>query len=198
MIKTFIFGIILGVAGVLAALHFVPVVDQYREASIISVTPNGGNAESFHVKVPTDRIMSGAQGQARALPKDMDWPQDPLFGNVQAEMFKLRNSRDAVVGIAGRVASKDPQFGDMIEWVLHLPARGSLVAKMHVQTADGGLRSGTINSGTREFGSLQGQFSERWISEGADSQSSRTGRIELELNFVGTERYDSESELEVL
>ena len=104
MIKIFIFGIILGLAGVMAGLHYVPAVDQYREASIISVTRNGGNTETFHVKVPVDRIMIGAPGQTKPLPTGMVWPEDPRFGDARVELFKLRNSRDAVIGVASRLA----------------------------------------------------------------------------------------------
>ena len=63
MIKTFLLGAVLGIVGVLVALNYVPVVDQHREASIISVMRNGGNSESFHINVPMDRIMIGAQGR---------------------------------------------------------------------------------------------------------------------------------------
>ena len=190
MIKTFLFGIFLGIAGIFAALQFLPAVDIHREASIISVSPNGGNSEVFHVKVPSDRIMVGAQGQGNPVPRDLEWPQDPRLGDVRAELFKLRNSRDAVVGIAGRIASNDPEIGDMIEWVLHLPARGSVVAKIEPQASDGDVRAGAINAGTREFDSLLGQVSERWVSDGAGATSALTGRIELEMRVIGTEQYD--------
>jgi hypothetical protein len=190
VIKTFLIGFFLGVAGVFAALEFLPAVDLYREASIISVTPNGGNTEVFHVKVPTDRIMIGTQDQGTPIPRDIEWPDDPKFNDVRAELFKLRNSRDAVIGIAGRIASKDTEFGDTVEWVLHLPARGSMVAKIQPSSAAGGVRAGTINSGTREFGALRGQVSERWVSDVANSNDARSGRIELKMDFVGTEQYD--------
>ena len=112
VIKTFVTGVILGIVAVVAAVYLLPAVDQYREASIISVTPNGGNAEVFHVNVPMDRIMLGAQGNANAVPPSLAWPQDPLLEGVQAEVFKLRNSRNAVVGVASRLAASDKQVGD--------------------------------------------------------------------------------------
>ena len=76
MIKTFILGILLGIAGVFAALHFVSAVDQEREASIISVTRNGGNTEVFHVKLPMDR----GEGQ--------HWNRAP--GNLYSTPRKIR------------------------------------------------------------------------------------------------------------
>jgi len=189
VIKTFILGILLGIAGVFMALHFVFAVDQQRESSIISVTRNGGNTEVFHVKLPMDRIMIGAQGQKNALPPGMQWPDDPLFSDVRAELFKLRNSRDAIVGVASRFALSDPEFGDVIEWVLHLPARGSVFARISPESVDGARRVGELSAGTREFSSLLGRVSERWIEDTSGSDGALSGRIELLMNFVSDEQY---------
>lgn len=187
MIKTFIFGIVLGVAMVFAAAHLLPAVDQYREASIISVAPNGGNAEAFHVNVPHDRIMIGAQGQNNAVPASMEWPQDALFEGARTELFKLRNSRDAVVGVASRLAANNDKVGDIIEWVLHLPARGSFYVPMQTETVEGSYRTGELRAGTREFDKLHGQLSERWVADAGDAEDGLAGRIELMTIFVSTE-----------
>jgi len=188
VIKTFILGIILGLAGVFTALHFVSAVDQHRESSIIAVTRNGGNTEVFHVKLPIDRIMIGAQGQANPLPPGMEWPNDSMFSNVRAELFKLRNARDAIVGVASRFALSDPEFGDKIEWVLHLPARGSVFVRMSPQSIDRN-RVGDLSAGTREFGSISGQLSERWIADTSGSSGDLTGRIELSISSVSKEQH---------
>ena len=50
MLKTLIFGFLLGIVGTVAAAYYVPVVDQYRESSVISVSPNGGTFW-FHASV---------------------------------------------------------------------------------------------------------------------------------------------------
>ena len=63
MIKTFITGIVLGIAGVIAALYVVPVVDQHREQSIISMSTNGGNSEAFHVNIPIYATGHGMAGR---------------------------------------------------------------------------------------------------------------------------------------
>jgi len=188
VIKTFILGIILGLVGVFTALHFVSAVDQHRESSIIAVTLNGGNTEVFHVKLPIDRIMIGAQGQANPLPPGMEWPNDPMFSNVRAELFKLRDARDAIVGVASRFALSDPVFGDKIEWVLHLPARGSVFVRMSPQSIDR-KRVGELSAGTREFGSMFGQLSERWIADTSGSSGELTGRIELSMSVVSKEQF---------
>ncbi len=195
MIKTFIFGILLGIVAVFTALHFVSAVDQHREASIISVTRNGGNTEVFHVKLPMDRIMIGAQGQTNSLPPGMQWPDDPLFGDVRAELFKLRNSRDAIVGVASRFAISDPEFGDVTEWVMHLPARGSVFVRMPSQSTDSARRIGELNAGTREFSSLLGRVSERWVADTSGSDGVLSGRIELSMNFISDKQYAPDEEM---
>jgi hypothetical protein len=174
------------VAIVLAGLHYIPAVDQYREASIISMKPNGGNSEEFHVKVPVDRIMIGAPGQTNPLPTGMVWPDDPRISDARVELFKLRNSRDAVVGVAMRLATEDPDIGTLIEWALHLPARGTVLAKISPQAVGDGRRVGELSSGTREFGRLVGNMSERWVAETANSDDSSAGRIELHISVTGT------------
>ena len=189
MFKTFIAGILLGIMAAAAGLYYVPVVDQHREQSLIVVHPNKGNTESFHTNVPTDRIMVGAQGQTNSLPPGMQWPDDPLFSDVRAELFKLRNSRDAIVGVASRFAMSDPEFGSVIEWVLHLPARGSVFVRMQPQSADDARRIGALSAGTREFSSLFGRVSERWIEDVSGSDGALSGRIELSTDFVSDEQY---------
>jgi hypothetical protein len=187
MFKTFIAGILLGIAAAAAALYFVPVVDQFREHSFIVVHANQGNTESFHVNVPMDRIMVGAPAQNNPIPAGLDWPDDEQFADTRAELFKLRNGKDAVVGIASRISASDDDSGDIIEWVLHLPARGSAYIGMRPEAAQGGHRMGELKSGTREFAALRGQVSERWVADQSGSDSAAAGRIEILTAFVGTE-----------
>ena len=96
MFKTLIAGFILGAAAAGAALYFLPVVNQAREFSLISVMPNGGNSEIFYANIPTDRIMIGAPNQATPLPAGLEWPADKLFANARVELFKIRSSNDVV------------------------------------------------------------------------------------------------------
>lgn len=186
VIRTFIFGIPLGIAAVIATLHYVPIVDQAREVSIISVLPNGGNTETFHVKIPMDRIMNGAPGQSNPLPPGLVWPDYPEFGDVRAELFKVRNSRDAVIGVASRLATTDPQLGSIIEWALHFPARGSMLISMRPQPENAG-RVGDLTAGTREFSKLRGRLSERWVAAPGGADGAPSGHIELMLRFVSSE-----------
>ena len=187
MFKTFIVGILLGAGAVAAALHYLPVVNQFREQSLVVVHPNHGNTESFHVNVPMDRIMIGARAQATPLPPGLDWPDEPKFSDVRAELFKIRNSKDAVVGVASRIAASDELSGDLIEWVLHLPARGSVYVSMEPEPSAGGFRVGVLQAGTREFETLRGRITEQWVADTSGYEDAPAGRIELITAFVGRE-----------
>ena len=182
MLKTFIVGVILGIAAAATALYAYPAVDQHREASIVSVAPNGGNIEAFHVNVPMDRIMMGAQGRANPLPVGMQWPDDEKLADVRVELFKIRNAKDVVIGVASRTAAASSGT-DIIDWVLHFPARGSLYVSMPAVAVEGGYRQGAIEAGSREFAPLSGFMTERWI---ADEMSEKGhGRLELLARYVG-------------
>lgn len=185
MFKTFIVGIFLGVVGGGAGLYFLSPVDQVREHSIISVMPNGGNSEMFHANVPTDRIVIGAPAQQTPLPAGLNWPSDELLANSRTELFKIRNSRDAVVGVASRIAASG-ENGDVIEWVLHLPARGSAYVLMQPEQTERGDRVGELRTGTREFADLIGHMNEKWIADTTGVEDAPAGRIELRSSFVST------------
>jgi hypothetical protein len=75
--------------------------------------------------------------------------------------------------------------------VLHFPARGTFYAAMPARSADGERRIGMLRAGTREFGPLQGEISERWVpNTGDDDADAPDGRIELVTSFVGDFRDD--------
>jgi hypothetical protein len=196
LLKTYLVGILLGAAAVAGALYSIPVVDQYREVSIISVAPNGGNTESFHINMPMDRIMTGAPGGSAGLPAGMKWPDDPVLANVSSEVFKIRNARDAVIGVAVRTVAREEAV-DVIDWVIHLPARGSLFINMDPQPQDDGKRTGRVLSGAREFEPLTGHVEERWVSDTSGEQDAPAGRIVLEARLVGTLLPESERTEEV-
>ncbi len=187
MLKTLIFGFLLGIVGTVAAAYYAPVVDQYRESSFIAVSPNGGNTESFRINIPTDRIMTGAPRQAEPLPPGLRWPADEWFEGVRVELFKLRNTQDTVIGVASRMVADSDQIEDSVEWVLHIPARGTVYVAMPAQAVDGGRRIGELRAGTREFRPMHGEVSERWVPNMNDEDvDAPDGHIELVTAFVGT------------
>lgn len=184
MLKTFFLGILLGLLAAAGALYAIPAVDQHREASIVAVAANGGNIETFHVNVPMDRILVGAPGQAKQLPPGLEWPRDELLSGIRVELFKIRNDNDTVVGVASRTAAERIDE-DVIEWVLHLPARGSFFVSMESAPREGGFRVGEIRRGSREFEPLSGFVTEQWIANNSAEDDAPAGRIELMATYIG-------------
>jgi hypothetical protein len=184
VIKTFFIGIVLGAIAAAGVLYAFPAVDQAREPSLVSVAPNGRNIESFHVNVPMDRILVGAPGLAEAVPDDLEWPDDAALDGVRTEMFKIRNAHDSVVGIAARTQAT---HGDeeIIDWILHLPARGSVFVNMQANPREGGYRDGVIRAGSREFAGLSGSLTEYWVADTSGDEDAPQGRIDLQATYVG-------------
>ncbi len=178
-------------------LYAVPVVDQYREVSIVSVAPNGGNRESFHINIPVDRVMVGQAGESSDLPPGLKWPKDDILANVSTEIFKLRNSKNAVIGVAARTVSKEDD-ADLIDWIIHLPARGSLFVNMETQPREGGQRIGQLRAGSQEFDDLTGFVAESWVSDTSGEEDAPIGRIELLASYVGISDPRDEDEPEPL
>lgn len=179
-------GIIIGIAAAAGALYAKPVVDQVREVSYVSVAPNGGNRESFHINIPVDRVMSSAADRSNSIPAGLVWPNDEILATVSTEMFKLRNERDVIVGVAARtVAVEGDEASSAIDWVLHIPARGTLFINMDPTSAEDGRRLGELNTGTQEFEAMTGVVTERWVAEVSEEEDAPDGRIELLATYVG-------------
>ena len=109
-----------------------------------------------------------------------------MLANGRTELFKIRNSRETVVVVAGRNAAKADTV-DLIDWVLHLPARGSVFVNMSPDAMEGGYRIGKFRAGTREFATLTGTMTESWIVDTSGEEDAPDGRIELFLHFVSVE-----------
>ena len=192
MFKTFIAGILLGIIGAGAYMYYVPSVNQVREQSLIVVHPNHGNTETFHVNIPMDRILEGVPGQVEPVPVGLRWPDTVQFANTRVELFKIRNGKDAVVGVASRIAASDDVAGEVVEWVLHLPARGSAYVTMEAEPREGCSRLGDLATGTRAFGPLVGRVTERWIEDTSGLEEAPAGKIELITAFVARELEEEE------
>ncbi|GMR17532.1 MAG: hypothetical protein BMS9Abin32_655 [Gammaproteobacteria bacterium] len=190
MIKTFIFGILLGLGGTAALLHFAPVVDQKREASLSIYKVNVGSSESFYINLPYDRILAGIPGQEASVPAGLQWPQDAMFAGSQAELFKLRDRNDYVIGLASRIAYGTRSDGGFIQWMLHFPARGTMFVPLGLEPAADGNRHGRLRSGTREFAALSGTVTERFIAQVTEAGTDTNARIELVAELVGPQVVD--------
>ena len=184
LFRTFVIGIFLGLLGAGALIYFAPAVDLHRETSLISVQPNGGNSETFRINLPRDRILVGLPGADNTIPAGMSWPNEEEFGNFQAEMFKIRDRNDVVIGVASRLASAAEGQKSFIEWTLHLPARGTMYVQMDLDPSVDGYRDGVLLTGTRDFESLSGSVREQFVAEVEDDDYETQGRIELMTALV--------------
>ena len=151
----------------------------------MSVQANGGNSETFRINLPRDRVLVGLAGAEISIPAGLNWPADDVLGNFQAEIFKVRDRNDVVVGVASRLASSTETAGSFIEWSLHLPARGTIYAQMEMSPSEDGFRVGTMRAGTREFEVLSGTVRERFIAKVDDGDHDVESRIELVTALVG-------------
>lgn len=195
MVRLFVIGIILGVAGSGALVYFFPAVDLHRERSLVSVQANGGNRETFHINLPGDRVLVGLAGAEIGVPADLKWPSDESLGNFQAEIFKVRDKNDVVVGVGTRMASSTDPSGSFIEWSVHLPARGTIYAQMDMEPAADGYRNGVMRSGTRDFELLSGSVQEQFVAEVEENQYDVESRIVLVTSLIGTLQADDDDEL---
>ncbi|MEO0575885.1 MAG: hypothetical protein AAF004_10510 [Pseudomonadota bacterium] len=159
MRSTFFLGIIAGVVATLALAWFAPFLNQERVRSITDVQNNGGRVERFEIRLPDD-LLSSVPGIDRpdgvVVPASAEWYPELAPFYVHADVYRLRNEQGVVVGIASRV--RGVQTRDDVEWVLDLPARGTLA--MNGLSADI-AEVGTIVSGTREFTELGGSWEAR-------------------------------------
>jgi hypothetical protein len=165
--------------------------------SIVSVAPNGGNRESFHINIPVDRVMVGAAGEGSGLPLGLKWPEDEILANVSTEVFKVRNAKNAVIGVAARTVAKEDET-DIIDWIIHLPARGSLFVNMEAQPRESGQRVGQLRAGSQEFDDLTGFVAERWVPDTSGDEDAPIGRIELLATYVGISDPRDQGETEPL
>ena len=156
----------------------------------MSVQANGGNSETFRINLPRDRVLVGLAGAEISIPAGLNWPADDVLGNFQAEIFKVRDRNDVVVGVASRLASSTETAGSFIEWSLHLPARGTIYAQMEMSPSEDGFRVGTMRAGTREFEALSGSVRERFIAEVDSGEQDVESRIELVTALVGLPEED--------
>lgn len=186
MIKTFVAGLVLGLVAAAALLVFAQPVNLEREASLITVEPNGGNREVFHVNLPADRIVAGRQTAAgdATFPAGLAWPDDAALRDAETEIFKLRNREDLVVGIAARVSNAKDPSGPFVQWMLHLPARGSMFVNLENRVSGAGYRNGLLVGGTREFAELTGGVRESYDSDVDSDEPGVSARLELQAALV--------------
>lgn len=190
MFKTFILGLILGLAATGGIVYVFPAVNLERERTINTVNPNGGTVEHFHANLPGDRIMASANGGDQVWPERLFWPEYVDIGDAQVELFKLRNENDTVVAVASRMQVSSPEAE--VEWTVHMPARGTLYALVSGRPDESGARVGRLRAGSLEFETRSGRVFERYDSS-PGSHGGDDGRLILTTILVN-DAYDLELE----
>lgn len=189
MFRTFVFGLVVGIAATVGLVYSKPIIDLHRESSLIEVRPNGGDTETFYISLPGDRILSGAHkgGQTVAFPKSLQWPDESDLKGLETEVFILRNSEGIVVGIAARISNALETSGPFIQWMIDLPARGTMFVRMDATLGKDGYRNGLLMTGTREFETLNGSVNEFYNATANADEPDTSGRLELVAALVGSE-----------
>jgi hypothetical protein len=120
-----------GLATVILAARFLPLPDHERFRSHIEVLPNGGRTEGFIIRWPQDRI-SLTDDSVATIPTGTVGAV--VFEGAQtmtavAEVFRLRDIEENVIGIAsriaGRVTGQRINSASVSNWMLMIPGRGT-------------------------------------------------------------------------
>lgn len=159
MKASFFFGILAGIAAVVWLGWSAPFVAQQRVSSETRVQNNGGRLERFEIRLRDDQI-SVVPGRDAApsgtTPAQLSWVQSVAPFSQSASVYRLRNESGTVVGMASRV--RGVTTAEQVEWVLHIPQRGSLVLTgLSADIAE----TGEITGGLREFATLDGTWDAR-------------------------------------
>lgn len=205
---TFFFGVLLGLAAVLAAAALYPWVDHTRLPSRTQVLPNGGRAEGFLIRLPVDRVAttgSPSMGErAKPFPNGFGFPEALGGAALLLEHFKVRDIQGNVVGVAARHTAGTSR-GIESAWSIVVPSRGAMMlVGADVGDLDGALaaagrdpgrswsgdlrvkvgseqeESGRIVWGSAEFENLRGSYVESWLITGVDESGGLRGTIELD------------------
>lgn len=202
MKATFLIGLLTGLLGVFAGAYYAPWGQHLRLPSHTSVQANGGRMERFLVRLPADRIAGHGEGLDRL-------PLSAGAGTALAvDHYKLRDVDGSVIGVAARHTTSTDE-GPVAVWSVVIPSRGGFVLTGESQDTavlDGLQRSGyrpgdawtgdlqagadresgRLVSGSEEFETLRGTYTESWHLTGVDEAGVPRGTVELTMvTFLG-------------
>ncbi len=183
-----------------------PLPRHQRFRSLIAVPADGGRQEEFIIHWPEDRIARPGEESA-GLPAEAVVGaavlEDSAGRRVSAELFRLRDSADNVIGVATRVAGTGGAIADpgrsSSNWLLVIPSRGALFLRQ-TDVVDTTVREQSTASGivalapgaTAGFWTDRSPFRVTAYSPGMNG-SATTGRVLRGTNeFAGLEGTFSE------
>lgn len=133
MKRLFFYTFISGLLIVVATTALWPMPKHPRHRSLISVAPDGGRQEDFIIRWPEDRIPRPEElrsGLPPAAAAGATALEDTAGHRASAEMFRVRDSDDNVIGVAGRLAGTGGAIADpgrsASNWLIVIPSRGAL------------------------------------------------------------------------
>ena len=133
MKRLFFVMFIAGLVLVALATTFWPLPGHLRYRSLITVPPDGGRQEAFVIHWPEDRLARPGEERS-ALPVaaavGATVLQDTAGRRASAELFRLRDAEDNIIGVASRLAGTGEAIADpgrsASNWLLVIPSRGAL------------------------------------------------------------------------
>ena len=128
-VGTFVAGLLL--TGLAASFWPLPGHTRYR--SLTTVLPDGGRQEDFIIRWPDDRIRRNGEN-GTGLPADAVTGaavlEDSAGQRVSAEIFRVRDTDDNVIGVASRMAGTGGAIADtnrsVSNWLVVIPSRGAI------------------------------------------------------------------------
>jgi hypothetical protein len=133
MKRLFVVGFIAGLLAMVVAATLWPLPSHLRIRSLTSVPADGGRQEDFVIHWPEDRIArpdEAASGLPAAAAVGAAVLEDSAGRRVSAEMFRVRDTEDTVIGVASRLAGTGGAIADAgrsaSNWLIVIPSRGAL------------------------------------------------------------------------
>jgi hypothetical protein len=191
MKRLFVFTFIAGLLVVAVAATVWPMPKHLRYRSLISVAPDGGRQEDFVIRWPEDRIPRPgefkAEPRAPAAAVGAAALEDTTGSRVSAEMFRLRDTEDNVIGVASRLAGVGAAIADpglsASSWLIVIPSRGAMFLSQ-TDAFDTTIRDQLTADGNMAFAPAQaaGFWTDRsrirvTASAPGTIRSSTTGRV---------------------
>lgn len=133
MKRLFGFAFVTGLLVVVVTATLWPMPEHLRYRSLISVAPDGGRQEDFVIRWPEDRIPRPDEVSSEppaAVAVGAAALEDTAGRRVSAEVFRVRDTEDNVIGVAGRLAGTGGAIADpgrsASNWLIVIPSRGAM------------------------------------------------------------------------